>query len=169
MPSPIGDAMRSWRFDVAQTAIATARSVIEQRDALSIAADAAGLALPASLRDHFAAGRLEDVAAELAAATLALDEIVAAGGKRPLTVGPLEWLGLVGRDPEASLASARGAFASGDLVAAFDAAAAAESAWQTAADVARGRIIGLLAGVVAVVLLVRLVAGRGWARQVGWS
>ena len=169
MPATIGEAMRAWRFDFAQAAIATARTLVAQRDQLRLEAAAAGLELPESLRDSFAAGSLDRSAAELDAAGAALAEIVAAGGQRPLSVGPLEWLGLVGSDPEASLGTARGAFASGDLVAAYDAATEAERAWVSAADVARGRIIGVLTGLVAFVLFVRLLASRGWARQVGWS
>lgn len=169
VPATIGEAMRAWRFDVAEAAMATARSVVAQRDQLRADAEAAGLALPPTLRDSFAAGHLDRSAAELEAAAAALDEIVAADGRRPASVGPLEWLGLVGSDPEASLGTARGAFASGDLVIAYDAAVEAESAWGSAGDVARGRILGAVIGLVALVLFARLIASRGWARQVGWS
>ncbi|MCI0345329.1 MAG: hypothetical protein L0221_07775 [Chloroflexi bacterium] len=169
MPATIGEAMRAWRFDIAQAAIATAHSVIAQRDRLRVDAAAAGLDLPATLRESFAAGRLDRSSAELEAASVALHEIVVAGGERPSSMGPLEWLGLVGSDPETSLGAARGAFTSGDLVAAYDAASEAESAWGAAADVARGRIIGVLVGLIALGLFARLVASRGWARQVGWS
>jgi hypothetical protein len=169
VPATIGDAMRAWRFDVAEAAIATARSVVAQRDELSAEAEAAGLALPPTLRESFAAGQLDRSTAELEAAAAALDEIVAANGERPKAVGPLEWLGLVGSDPEARLGTARDAFSSGDLVIAYDAAIDAESAWSSAADVARGRILGTIIGLFALFLFARLIASRGWARQVGWS
>ena len=169
VPATIGDAMQAWRFDVAEAAIATAHSLVVQRDQLRANADGAGLAFPPTLRDSFAAGQLDRSASELAAAATALDEIVGAGARRPERVGPLEWLGLVGSDPEASLVAARGAFAIGDFAMAYDAAIEADSAWGSADDVARSRILGGVIGLIALILFARLVASRGWARQVGWS
>jgi hypothetical protein len=169
MPPSVNEAMRAWQFELAQATIASARSLLARRDDLREAAAAASLTLPDALRQDFAAGRLDRVAGELDAASAALDEIVAAGDQRPANVGPLEWLGLVGSNPEASLSAARGAFARGDLAGAFDAAAVAEAAWSSALPVARGRIVGLVIGAIALVLFLRLIASRGWARQVGWS
>jgi hypothetical protein len=169
IPTTISDALRAWRFDLADVAIASARAALADRDRLRAEAAAAGVKLPATLSARFEGGQLDAAAAELAAARLALAEIVFATARQPASPDAVEWLGLLGSDPVGGLAMARSALAWGDLATAFDLAVGAEAAWRSAADVGRGRIAGALSGLLAAILLVRLITSRGWARRVGWS
>jgi hypothetical protein len=169
VPATIRASMRAWQFDAARASMAKATETIAARDRLRQAAAAAGLATPESGEVAFAGGQLDVAAADIGAAQSAAGAIAAAGRARPADPGPLAELGLLGTDPAAALRSARAAFEAGDSATAYAAAADAEMAWRTAEDVGRGRIFGSLAGALAVVLLIRLVTSRGWARQVGWS
>jgi len=169
IPTTISDALRAWRFDLADAAIASARATLADRDRLRTEAIAASVALPATLSARFERGQLDAAATELAAARLALAEIVIATAREPASADAVEWLGLLGSDPGHGLATARSALAAGDLATAFDLAVEAEAAWRSAADIGRGRIAGALIGLLAAILLVRLITSRGWARQVGWS
>ena len=169
IPTTIRDALRAWRFDLAAATIASARATLAERDRLRAEAAAAGVTLPATLSVRFERGQLDGATAELAAARLALAEIVIATARQPVSADAVELLGLLGSDPGGGLAMARSALAEGDLATAFDLAVEAEAAWRSAAALGRGRIAGALIGLLAAILLVRLISSRVWARQVGWS
>ena len=122
----------------------------------------AGLRLPPTLQTRFES----DFAAatiEADAESAAIDAFVAAEASRLANPNPLETIGLLGTDPEASLAEGRDAFAAGDLVAAVDAAGDAHATWVGAGEVGRNRILTALG----LVLLVVLAAGLlvGWYRR----
>ena len=170
LPRAIRDAMRAWEFEAALRGIGDAESVLRQRDALRTAADAAGLRLPDAVRVAFEGDAGLDVAAAEAATELAvIARLQEVAGMRIVEPGLIDWIGLLGADPEASLGAARAAFESGDLDGAITLAAAAETTWRSVPDVARGRITGAALLALATVLLAWLVRdrlrGRGRARR----
>ena len=64
LPAAIDEAMRAWRFDTASDRDGQARTVIDARDELAVAAAVAGLQLPPTLRATFETGDLEAATAE---------------------------------------------------------------------------------------------------------
>ncbi len=165
----VRDALAGWRFSVARSALASAATVLEARERLATRARAAGLALPETLREHFESGAFDAALVEAKAETEAVTSIATAAAARPATTDFLQAIGLVGAEPIEDLAAASAALTSGDPDAAVAAAARAETAWRTAADVGRQRVFGATLGGLAIVLLMRLVATRAWARRLGWS
>jgi hypothetical protein len=169
VPEIIRAAMRSWQYDAARSTIARASATIAARDRLADLAASLGLTPPSGPAEAFSAGRIDVADEELALEEQALTAIGTAEAARIRAPGVIEQLGLVGTDPAAGVRTARAAFEAGNPRGAVYAAADAASAWESATDVGRGRVIGLLAGAAALTLFVRLIVGRGWARQAGWS
>lgn len=161
LPRSIRDAMRTWQFDAALGLIDDARAVLRQRDLIAATAAMAGLTPPDALRLAFEGEDGFAVAAAEAATELAvmgrLGEVTAG---RIIDPGLLDQLGLIGADPDASLAAARAAFERGDLDGSIAASGDAEVAWQAAPAVARGRVTSGVLLALAVLLLAGLLRGR---------
>jgi hypothetical protein len=159
VPVTIRDAMRTWHFDLALAEIAQARALLSDRDELDARAAAAGLVPPGAIRASYAAGDLGVASAGAAAERTAIERIEAAAAARPAQPGWLGQLGLFGAEPDADLQAARSAFAQGDMVGAASSAAAAETTWRSADDVGRGRVLGIVAILLALVLMAGLLVG----------
>jgi len=169
LPRSVRDAMRAWRFDLAERLLAAADRVLAAHEGLAAEAASLGLALPDRLRRVFEGEDGFDVAeAEVEAQRSAVEAIREAREVRPDEASGDSALfvavGLVGVNPDAELDAAAAALAAGDVEAAFEAAAAAEDQWLAAADLGRSRIVsgGLLA--ISLLLLAGLV---GWRRGKG--
>lgn len=163
LPPTIREAMRAWRFDVATAALAAADAVQDQRRTLEPAAAAAGLTLPDTLRAAFEGGAdLTVAAAEASAEQATVDAIAAAVAARPVGTGVDDLIvrvGLIGTDPDESLAAAKAALTAGELEQGYRSARAAEVVWSSAADIGRSRMVS------AALLLLALVLFLGLLRQ----
>ena len=163
LPRSIRDAMRAWRFDDATARLDQASAVLAQRTAIGQAATAAGLTAPETMRAAFEGDPgLEGAAAEATAELQAIDRYEAAVASRPTDGGVFMSLGLIDAEPEADLASARAAFAGGDLAASGTSADAAAAVWSGASAVGQGRAISLLVLGIALALTILLVVA--WIR-----
>jgi hypothetical protein len=161
LPRAIRDAMRGWQFATARDQLAIAATVLDQRDELTSAAAAAGVTLPAGLRERFAqASDLSAVRTEVDADLKAVAAIRAAQAARPSAPGPVEWIGLIGSSPDQQLRESIKVLAAGDPTAAATAASAAEATWRAAVDAGSLRIAGL-AGAATVVMLMAAI----WLRR----
>lgn len=168
LPASIDAALRTWRFADATTAMTQARTVIDARDDLAVAAAVAGLQLPPTLRQTFETGDLEAAAAEASVERAIVDQIVAAEASGAATSS--SWLvrfGLLGQDPVGELVAARVALAAGDLSAAQARAIGARETWTAAADLGglRLRTIAAIALVVALVVLLMATRARRHPRR----
>ena len=158
VPLSIRDAMRAWRFDQATELMEGATSVLELRAKVQAAANAAGLAAPSALREAFEDDDgFDDAIAEGGAELQAIDHYVAAVAKRPPETSPLMQLGLMGQSPEADLASARDAFARGDLSASAEASDQAAASWVNAEPTGQGRAFSVATIVIALLFFLALV------------
>ena len=161
LPRSIREAMRSWQFAVATTQLDEAGVVLDRRATLEARAAAAGLSLPPTLRAAFeGAGGLGSAAGEATAELAAIDVVDGALASRPAAPDIVVRIGLLGAQPDVSIDAARKAFAAGDLGAAVAAADDARTAWSTAADVGRGRLLSGLALALALCFAVILVLTR---------
>lgn len=149
LPALIRYQMSTWQFTQAEAQLADAHAALGKRDEIAEGAAKLDLQPPPTLRSRF---EDEGVKAALSEAAAELDTLAAIDrASDALAVEPtaLAWVGLLGADPVADLASAGSAFESGDLPEADARAAAAISLRQDAEDVGRLRVIigggGLLA------------------------
>ncbi len=169
LPPTIAEAMRAWRFDVATQALAAADSVQAQRRTLEPAAAAAGLTLPDTLRAAFEGGAdLAVAAAEATAEQATVDAIVAAEASRPVGTGIDDLIvrvGMIGTDPETSMAAAKSALTAGELEIAYRSAQAAAVVWSSAVDIGRSRMVSAALLVLALVLFLGLVRQSRQSRQ----
>jgi len=155
--------MRAWRFDEADSLLDDAVRILDQRKAIATAAAASGLAVPDTLRsayespDGFASATLE-AAAELDVIAR-YDAAVAA---RLAASDVVQEIGLLGTAPDADLELARTSFAAGDLTKAAAAARSADAAWSSAVDVGRGRLVGI--GALFLVILIAFALVAIWFR-----
>lgn len=169
LPRSVRDAMRAWRFDLAEELLSSADRVLTARQGLEAEAASLGLTLPDRLRTIFEGEDGFEVAeAEVEAQRAVVGAIREAREARPseaIAGGDVSVaVGLVGVDPEAQVDAAAAALAAGDVNRAFEAAATAEDQWLAAATVGRNRIVS--AGLLAISLL--LLAGLiGWQRRRG--
>ena len=149
LPKDLRYAMGSWKFDQAETAMASASEVLDARD--KIQADAGDLHLtpPAYLQQLFERdGGLKAAKAEAELQIGALTDIAATTDRLAEKESLLESIGLLGADPAAELASARKAFeadqlhvASNDAERALAERAGAAEAGQTRVLVAGGGVL----------------------------
>jgi hypothetical protein len=160
LPASIRTAMRTWQFDEAQRQLAAAEGVVRQRAALEQEAASDHLQLPPTLQHDFETGDLVSAASEATAELATLGAMEAARAARPTEVTVLDSLGLIGTDPDAALQAAGAAFSAGDLPTAAHEAADAATAWSSAADVGRGRVVSTVGLAAALVVLVVLLANR---------
>jgi hypothetical protein len=169
LPPSIREAMRAWRFDLAMEALAAADAVQAQRRTLEPAAAAAGLTLPDTLQAAFEGGAdLGVAAAEASAEQATVDAIVAAAAARPVGSGIDDLIvrvGLIGTDPDASLAAAKAGLTAGELEPAYRSAQAAAAVWSGAADIGRSRMVSAALLVLALVLFLGLVRQSRQSRR----
>lgn len=170
LPRPIRDALRSWRFSDASALLADAEAAVASRATVTDAAERAGLIAPDTLRlafeddDGFA-----DTTAEATAELDVIGRYAAADALRPVEMTPILTLGLWGQTPDAVLATAREAFAKGDL----DGSAAASDdvayTWANAESIGQNRAISigliLLALVMILLMMVTTVRRRRRRRR----
>jgi hypothetical protein len=141
LPTSVRYEMSSWQFDRASADLVDARFALSERDRIDEQAKALQLTPPTTLRSAFegtnglAAAHAE---ARIELQTLAaLDQATVATAAEPSLV---EWVGLLGAEPQAQLAVARQAFESGQMASAGEHATAVSAARQEAAGLGRERI-----------------------------
>jgi hypothetical protein len=165
LPPEIRRSLDTWQFDQTTAFIDQARDVLAQRD--QIAADAANeqTSSPPTLRTAFERSGLIVASTEATNELAVLDELSAASQARTAG-GAAAPLGLLGVDPQTDLASARDAFAKGDLGKAMSLATSARTAWQGADTAGQIRILGSLCVLGGVLLLLALfIWTRGYRRR----
>jgi len=155
LPTPIREAMRAWRFEDATTLLDGAAAALEQRVAVTEAADAAGLIAPDTLRTAFEDDDgFDDAMAEAAAELEAIERYADAAALRPTAMTPTLTLGLWGQTPEVDLTAARDALAQGDLEGSIASSSTAAAMWSDAEAAGQGRAISL--GLLALAVLLGL-------------
>lgn len=169
LPREIRDAMRAWQFDQATGMLTDAEGILRQRSEIESKAAASGLTAPPTLRTAFeGTGGLAAAGNEASTELRAIAAYDAAVAAEP-SGGPglLQALGSFGTDPAGDLAKAKALFATGDLAGSTAAAANAASAWASAENLGRGRIVSLILLVLALVFAGILVASwyRGRRRR----
>jgi hypothetical protein len=143
LPRDLRRDMNTWSFGSATELMKAATALLGRRDALEARATELGLTLPGSMRDAFEAGSFgsaSQIADDLDAALTAYQEASQANDG----TDPLEWVGLLGADPDAELAAAGRSLADGDITTATAEAASARDAWRAAREVGTQR--SLVAG-----------------------
>ena len=140
LPRALRDAMRAWRFDQAQTMLADATTVLDDRAQITTDAAAAGLTVPDTLRTAFESpDGFASAAVEATAELAAIRGYTSAVEARRTAADTIEALGLWGLNPDGDLDRARTLFAAGDVAGSVAAAGAAESAWTGAAEAGRAQ------------------------------
>jgi tetratricopeptide (TPR) repeat protein len=166
LPPEIRRAMDGWQFDSALTLVAQAKAVLAQRDVIASSAAAAGTSAPPQLKDLFEKSGVAAASAEATREIAVLDALAAARRAESESQGGARALGLLGADPQAELAAAQEAFASGDMGRAMSLAESARSAWEGANGTAQARIFGAFAILAGLLLLLVVFAWtRGKRRQ----
>ncbi len=168
LPRAVRDAMRAWQFATADALMADARTVIAQRTALESVAARDGVTLPGDLRATFEAGGFVATSARAEAERQALVAIETAAAARSSDDDVLSRIGNIGATPDADLASARAAIATGDLTGAHDAASRAQRAWTGAWEEGRRRALVGVALLATILVLGAAVIGsarRGRLRR----
>ena len=85
---------------------------------------------------------------------------------RPAGSSPIAAVGLLGETPDADLATAKAAFAAGDLAGSAAAADRATSVWSSATALGQGRVVSVLMLLIAFALtLLLLIAWRRGRRR----
>ena len=157
VPLSIRDAMRAWRFDQGTALMDGATAVLDLRERVEAAASKAGLRPPTALRAAFEDDDgFDDALAEGGAELQAIEHYTDAVARRPAETTPLMTLGLVGTAPEADLATAREAFARGDLAASVEAADQAAASWLNAEPSGQRRGFSIAAIIVALLFIIAL-------------
>jgi hypothetical protein len=149
LPGVVRDALRAWRFETAESLLASARRVLAERASLESDATAAGLALPPTVQALFEAGQLPAALAEAQAERAAIAAIGAAAADRTAAADIVTAVGLLGEHPEQQLAAAAQALASGNPAVALAAADAASRTWTDARGEGRRRVLMALGLVLA--------------------
>ena len=170
-PYAVRRPLDAWQFTAARARIAEAERILGLRDASAILASDEGLTPPPDLETAFEQAR--DASALSSAASLAQEtrtSLEAVAAADAAAAAPRDWLvslGLDGHDPDADLATAREAWAAGDLGTAASRAALVASVLAAAPELGRTRAtqIGLGIGLVLVVLLLLVLVRRRRARR----
>lgn len=163
LPRQVRDALRSWQFASADQLMADARTVIAQRDAVEELAARNGVTLPDTMRTLFEAGSLTEASALAEAERNEILAVAQAEGSRSTDDDILSRIGMLGEEPEADLAAAKVALATGDHDATLAAADDAYRAWSGAWQEGRRRAMFVLAAIAT--LLVLLTAAGGALRR----
>ncbi len=154
--------MGGWKFKDAEGAMASAETVVADRDGLRAIVTELGLAFPAALEPAY---ELADSSDDLAALDARIADWVTAtaslrAARDALAVErePLVVLGLYGSQPDAGYASGLSAWAAGDDAGAVSGSAATMAALAGAAEIGRSRAIQAGLAVIVAMLVVLLVA-----------
>ncbi len=159
LPRAIRDALRSWQFERAETLMADARTVLAQRKAVTGMAERDGLDLSDDMRVLFESGSMADAGARAGAERDAIVAIGDAVGVRSSDDDVLSRIGMLGEHPEADLAGAGAALATGDLEASVAASDRAFRAWTIAWEEGRRRVLMTLAALATFAVLGSAVVG----------
>jgi hypothetical protein len=153
LPPDLRRSMDNWQFDQSTALIAQAKATLDQRTQIGREAVLEGTTVPPALQSTFetvgTAAALSEAESELAV----LNELASARLAGSEGDGVARALGLIGTDPEANLAAARVAFASGDLAKAVTLAAAARASWESASTSGQVRVVGGLCVLVGLLML----------------
>lgn len=156
LPPEIRRSLDGWLFPQATLYMSEARDILTQRDEIAAAAANEGTTPPPTLRAAFEKSGIAVARAEASAESAVLAEMAAARKAETASGGAARELGLLGANPNADLAVAREAFASGDTSRAMILASSARAAWQSAIGTGQARIFGslcILAGVLTLLAL----------------
>ncbi len=168
LPASVRGALRAWQFETASALLADAAELLDRRAALESAAAAADLRLPSRLETAFESDAgFEAANAEADAEEAAIGVVAAAQAARPADPDFLQQLGLVAESPDAQLATARDAFAAGDLSQAAAEALRATSTWEGAAEIGRNRLLAAIGLGLLALLGILLVVSRWRDRRTG--
>jgi hypothetical protein len=169
VPASVRKAMSAWQFDAAEGLMGQAGQVLDKRAAIVAAATAAGLAPPSTLQRAFESDAgFPAASAEADTELRTIGVIRDAAAARPAAGDAVVALGLVGSDPDADMAAARAAFATGDLSAAVTRADLAQAAWQGARDAGVRRGLSLGAALLLVLAMATLLVRNARARRQRW-
>jgi hypothetical protein len=146
MPPDVRTAMGGWQFGTAQVLLSQIRDVLDLRQQIDALAAQEGTTAPANLQTAFETGGTGDALDEANLELQALNTMAAAEKAKASSQGAVRVFGLIGTDPDSQLASARDAFARGDVPLALSLAESARSAWAGAAGAGQLRVVGVLAG-----------------------
>jgi hypothetical protein len=161
LPKVVRVALRAWQFEQASELLGDARSVLKRRTDLQKAAADNGLTLPSQLEAAFESDAGFAAAnAEADAEATVIEAIRAAAATRVDAGEPLVQLGLIGTTPDAILASARSAFASGDMTRAVQEADNAQRVWLSAEEIGRNRLLAALGLALIALMGLGLFVGR---------
>ena len=160
LPRAIRDAMRAWQFDKAEAMLADARTLLAQRATVEARAARIGLRLPDAVQRLFETGAFGAASAAAQAENDAMLAIRSATAERPDDPDLLTRIGLMGIDPDADLATAQAALASGSIHAAVLAAATARDGWDGAWQTGRQRVALAVAALAVFALLVSWLVAR---------
>ena len=161
LPPEIRRSLDDWQFDQATALMSQARAILTQRDQIAVDAATEQTSPPPTLRTAFEQSGLVAASTEATDELEALDELSAARLAETAGGGAAAPFGLLGVDPKTDLASARDAFAMGNLTRATSLATSARTAWQGADTAGQIRIFGFLCVLGGVLMLLGLVI---WTR-----
>jgi hypothetical protein len=144
------------------TLIGEADATLDRRTELEAAAAAADLRLPSRLETLFESDAgFAAVNAEADAEAAAIEIIGGSAATRPATPDVLQQLGLYGATPDVQLATAREAFAAGELERSAREALSARATWESASEVGRNRLLAAI-GIALIVLVGILLIMARW-------
>jgi len=153
LPPDLRRSMEEWEFDQSSVLIAQVRVLLDRRAEIVRQAALEGTTAPAGLQRAFetvgTAAAMSEAVTELAV----LNELALARQVGSEDDGVARALGLIGTDPQANLADARVAFASGDLAKAMSLATKAQSSWESASAAGQVRVLGGLCVLVGLLML----------------
>jgi hypothetical protein len=169
LPTDLRYAMGSWQFDEAEADLVLADAVLAARDRIAAQASGLGLTPPAALQQAFEGKSALPAAKQEAGLEIeALAAISKAAGRLAEKASFLEWIGLLGTDPQANLDAARTAFQADQLDAATKDAdralatrVSAEEAGQTRVVLGGGGFAVLSGGILVGVRIRRRRRARG--------
>ena len=157
----IRKSMSDWRFKTADSSMAIAATVLDDRDALTTAAAGLDLALPTVLEPSYEAAASDVDLTALDTRMRGWESAVASIRSARDALGaertPLVGLGLLGTQPDTGYEAARRAFANGDATGASAGAKATLDVLAGAAEIGRQRATMAGIAIAVVVLLLALV------------
>jgi hypothetical protein len=162
LPPEVRRALDSWQFGRAAALLDQSIAILNQRGQIAIEAAIEQTSAPPTLKSTFEHVGLAAAATEINNELAVIDELSAARRAGTESGSAAEVFGLLGADPQADLASARSAFARGDLTRAMSLATSARAAWQSAGTAGQVRIMGSLAVLVGILMLLGVLI---WIRR----
>ena len=155
LPPIIRQAMRAWQFDQATELLDAADRALDDREAVTSAAAAAKLSMPRALEAAFESDTgFAAAASEADAELVTIDSYAQASAARPAGPGIVEQVGLWWTTPERDLIEAARAYSMGDLRESVRTSSAARTAWESAGDTGRSRIMTSVAALLVALVLV---------------